>query len=75
VLPATTPLHDLSSIPALELEETDAATIGGYVTHRLGRIPASGELVPAGAWDIVVERASDHRVITVRLVQRAADRR
>lgn len=69
VLPGTTPLHALAGLEGLDIHNDAAATVGGYVTSRLGRIPAAGERVTAGAWDIVVERATDHRVISARLVK------
>jgi Transporter associated domain len=68
-LPGSTPLHLLTGLAGLELEDGAAATIGGYVTDRLGRLSTVGERAAVGAWDIVVERATDHRVISTRLVR------
>lgn len=68
VLPGTTPLHALAGIAGIVFDDGDSATIGGYVTDKLRRLPRAGERVGAGAWDIVVERATDHRVVSVRLV-------
>jgi CBS domain containing-hemolysin-like protein len=44
-LPGSTPLHLLTGLAGLELEDGAAATIGGYVTDRLGRLPMVGDLL------------------------------
>jgi CBS domain containing-hemolysin-like protein len=72
VLPGSTPLHLLERLSDIVLEDGQAATIGGYVTARLGHVPRSGERVSAGAWDIVVEQATDHRIVSTRLVRRGS---
>src|SRR5215210_1686346 len=75
LLPGTMSLHDLVAVPGIHLTETDAATIGGYLTTSFGRIPAAGERIAAGDWDLVVERANDHRVAAARLTRRDQTKR
>ncbi|HKG57874.1 MAG TPA: hemolysin family protein [Candidatus Limnocylindrales bacterium] len=75
LLPGTMSLHDLVAVPGIQLTETDAATIGGYLTTSFGRIPAAGERIAAGDWDLVVERANDHRVAAARLTRRDQTKR
>ena len=75
LLPGTMSLHDLVAVPGIHLTETDAATIGGYLTTSFGRIPAAGERIAAGDWDLVVERANDHRVGAARLTRRDQTKR
>src|SRR5215210_7016653 len=75
LLPGTMSLHDLVAVPGIQLTETDAATIGGYLTTSFGRIPAAGERIAAGDWDLVVERANDHRVGAARLTRRDQTKR
>ncbi|HZU16542.1 MAG TPA: hemolysin family protein [Candidatus Dormibacteraeota bacterium] len=70
IVPGSTPLHLLRRLPGLELADEKATTLGGYVTARLGRLPVAGERVAAGAWDMVVVQADDHRVISARLARR-----
>ncbi|MHB8959291.1 MAG: hemolysin family protein [Candidatus Limnocylindrales bacterium] len=74
-LPADTALHQLADLAGVELADTDAVTVGGYVTDQLGHFPRVGERVSAGAWDLVVERASEQHVDLVRLEARAPGQR
>ena len=68
-VPGTTPIHLLAGVEGLDVADSAAATVGGYVTSRLGRIPEPGERISAGDWDIVVERATDHRIVSTRLIR------
>ena len=45
--------------------ETAAATVGGLVTEALGHLPASGETVRIGNYDIEVERVAERAVESV----------
>jgi putative hemolysin len=51
-----------------------STTIGGYVAERLDRIPAAGDTVPFGDYDVRVEAMDGMRAATVRFVKRAAER-
>jgi CBS domain containing-hemolysin-like protein len=45
--------------------ETDAATIGGYVTEALGRLPAPGDTVTVDGYSFQVERVADRAIESV----------
>lgn len=50
--------------------EPRSTTIGGYVAERLGRIPAAGDKVSFGDYEVVVEEMDGLRVARVRFVRR-----
>jgi CBS domain containing-hemolysin-like protein len=45
--------------------ETDAATVGGYVTEALGRLPVAGDVVTVDGYSFRVERVADRAVESV----------
>jgi putative hemolysin len=56
--------------------ETDATTIGGYVTEALGRLPAPGDAVNIDGYSFRVERVADRAiesVIATRITPRDED--
>lgn len=55
----------------LELDETEARTIGGYIGRHLGRLPEAGDRLPIAGGTLVVEEVAQNRVQSVHL-QRAA---
>jgi CBS domain containing-hemolysin-like protein len=54
-------------------EEPESTTIGGYVAEQLNRIPAVGDQVRYGDYDVVVTEMDGMRVAQVRLVKRQPD--
>jgi len=50
--------------------EPESATIGGYVAEQLDRIPAAGDKVTFGDYDLHVEEMDEMRVARVRFVKR-----
>jgi CBS domain containing-hemolysin-like protein len=73
VIDGALPLDDLQ-LDGLELHDHDnAATVGGYVTEALGRLPAPGDHLEAGKWEIVVEDVRARRVHRVRATPRKAE--
>ena len=60
------PVHDL---PALGIEPptTEAATIGGLVAERLGRLPAPGDVIELDGRRVTVESVRRRRVQGVRI--------
>jgi putative hemolysin len=51
-------------------EEPESTTIGGYVAEQLNRIPAVGDQVRYGDYDVVVTEMDGMRVVKVRMVRR-----
>ena len=56
---------DDAATPLRTVWETDAATVGGFVTALLGHLPVSGETVRIGDFEIEVERVAERAVETV----------
>lgn len=52
--------------------EPESSTIGGYVAETLDRIPAKGDKVPFGDYDIYVEEMDERRVARVVVTRRVA---
>jgi Mg2+/Co2+ transporter CorC len=45
--------------------DTDATTVGGFVTEALGHLPAPGERVTIGDYEFEIERVVDRAVEAV----------
>jgi CBS domain containing-hemolysin-like protein len=67
IVPGSTSIHALSRLLGADLGNGEAATLGGYLAAQFGHLPQSGERVTVGSWDIIVERATDHGVVSARL--------
>jgi CBS domain containing-hemolysin-like protein len=52
----------------LKIEKGDYETLAGYITTKLGRIPAQGETVAIGAFKIQIIRATAQRIELVKLI-------
>ena len=52
----------------LNIPDGDYETIGGYVTSRLGRIPAQGESVSIDNFDILIARGNHTKIEVIKLV-------
>jgi len=46
----------------------DYETIAGYITNKLGRIPSQGEVITIDGYSILIARASQVRIDTIRLL-------
>lgn len=57
----------------LGIEEGDFDTIGGFIIDHVGRIPASGEKLEIGHFDITILKASKIRIDLVKLVIRTGE--
>src|SRR5438045_4478167 len=59
-------LRDLFDLPDEEEEDEEAYdTVGGYIIHRVGRIPLPGAEIPFRDATLRVERADSRRVLNV----------
>jgi CBS domain containing-hemolysin-like protein len=71
VVDGALPLDDLTELDGLTLiDRGDAATVGGYVVERVGRLAIPGDRIEAGRWEIRVDDVRARRVHRVRLVPR-----
>ncbi len=63
-LPGDMSVQDAATLLAGEWE-TDATTVGGFVTEALGHLPAPGERVTIGDYEFEIERVVDRAVEAV----------
>jgi CBS domain containing-hemolysin-like protein len=74
VVPGATPVDEVNDRLHLELpEDEEYDSIGGYVLHRLGRVPAPGECVEADGATVVVDRMAGNRIEQLRIERRRDD--
>ena len=52
-----------------EDENTEAVTIGGWLTERMGKIPSVGEGIEFGGYRISVSEATPKRVVLVKIIK------
>ncbi len=64
---AAFPLDDFCELLGMEVPDMDVETVGGFVLHLFGRVPARGESVEHGAWRFTVEEAAKRRIKKVRV--------
>ena len=55
-------LYELNDAAGLELESADVSTIGGYVTHLIGRLPQQGEKVAIDGYEVTITKCDGRRV-------------
>jgi CBS domain containing-hemolysin-like protein len=60
-------IDDVKELLRLDLEETDADSIGGYVYAKLGEIPKVGATLPIGDATLTVESLRKQSIRTVRI--------
>jgi CBS domain containing-hemolysin-like protein len=63
-------LYELAEQANIEIESTEVATIGGYVTHLLGHLPKAGEQVVIEDYDVVTTKADPRRVLQLHFKRR-----
>ena len=59
-------LYELEELVGLELDSSEVSTVGGYVTHMLGRLPETGEKVIIGDYEVTATKADGRRVEQLR---------
>jgi putative hemolysin len=64
-LPGSMTVEDAASLLEVEPWPATATTVGGLVTEELGHLPAVGEQVRLGEFELTVERVAGHAVGTV----------
>ena len=67
---ARTDIDDLNDETGLAIHKVGFETVGGYVLHRLGRIPRKGETFTDGDLTVHVIEADRYGVKTVELIQK-----
>ncbi len=66
-------LYELTEQAGLHIESDEVTTIGGYVTHLLGRLPKTGEKVDIEDYEVTTTRADSRRVLQLHFRRRGAD--
>jgi len=56
-----------SATGGLNIEEGDYETLAGFITNKIGRIPAQGEIVNVGSFKIQIIRANPQKIELVKL--------
>jgi len=68
IAPGDTSVHDLNRTMNVELPEDEGVTVNGLIQHRLGTMAKTGDTVGIGSVSLLVERATDREITTVRVV-------
>jgi len=64
------PLRDLEELCGEPLQEEGITTVSGWVTHRLGGFPKTGDLLSIGQFELRVEETDGRRVGRLKLTKR-----
>ena len=67
---ARTDIDDINNETGLTIHKEGFETVGGYVLHRLGRIPRQGEIFTDGSLTVHVIEADRYGVKTVELIRK-----
>ena len=62
IVEGTFGLYELNDAAGLDLESADVSTIGGFVTHLLGRLPQQGEKVRIDGYEVTITKSDERRV-------------
>ena len=65
------PLHDLAALVGEPLVAEGVTTVSGWVTQRLGGFPRTGDTLPAGRHELLVEETDGRRVSRLKLTKLA----
>jgi CBS domain containing-hemolysin-like protein len=66
----TLPLHELEEIVGEILREEGITTVSGWVTHRLGGFPKSGDVLNVGQYELRVEEMGGTLVTRLKVTRR-----
>ena len=64
------PLHELEELVGTPLPAEGITTTSGWVTHKLGGFPKTGDVVKVGACELRVEEIDGSRVARLRMTKR-----
>jgi len=68
IVPGDTSVHDLNRAMELELPEDEGVTVNGLIQNRLGMMAKAGDVVTIGGVRLLVERATEREITSVRVV-------
>ncbi|HWW03484.1 MAG TPA: hemolysin family protein [Candidatus Acidoferrum sp.] len=64
------PLFELEELVGAPLQEEGITTVSGWVTHRLGGFPKTGDALTVGLFELCVEELDGMRVARLKLTKR-----
>jgi CBS domain containing-hemolysin-like protein len=64
------PLHELEELVGTPLPAEGITTTSGWVTHKLGGFPKTGDVVKVGTCELRVEEIDGSRVARLRMTKR-----
>jgi putative hemolysin len=64
------PAEDLNNLMGISIPEEDFDTVGGFVFHLFGKLPAKGEEVRFGDYVFRVEKMGKARILNIRIEKR-----
>ncbi len=67
VVPGKMPMEQLNSILAAQLPEEEFDTVGGFVLHLFGKLPAKGEEINFNDYKFLIENVDRTRILKVRI--------
>lgn len=67
ILKAVTPIEDFNAYFATDLHDDEFDTIGGFLVHKLDRMPKKGEKLEIGKFRFEILRADSRRIHLVKL--------
>ncbi len=67
VMDARTDLEDVSEVIGVPLSDEEVETVGGWLMHLTGRIPAQGEIITHGPFQVTVLSATANSISSLRL--------
>ena len=74
LVPGVVPVDEINERLHLELpEDEEYDSVGGFVLHELGRVPAAGEAVEADGARLVVDKMQGNRIERLRIERRTVD--
>jgi CBS domain containing-hemolysin-like protein len=62
-----TEIEDIENHFDVNLPEGKYETLGGFILHEIKRIPATGELITAGAFEMIIESSDERSIKKVKL--------
>ena len=68
LIPGDTSVHDLNRELEIELPEDEGVTVNGLIQNRLGTMAKTGDKVEIDGITLLVERATDREISSVRVV-------
>lgn len=69
------PIGRFNELTGASISEEDFGTVGGYVFHLFGRLPAKGESISIGGYKFLIEKMGKARILRVRVRKEAVDDR